>query len=217
MPPTMSDEWFHSPSWRQVDRELFEAKLARARRRNRAQYVRIKALSLADSGDTAARAAAGELFERIFSEYPDDELQLTMAHADKARWHRRRGEHDQAVEHYRRAVVLEDALGGIDWGADLDLAELLVERNENLDEAQTMLDRAAANGLAFKSQRWRWLATDARLAAKLGRRDRSMASAGAALKLLDGDSPDFPLHPGVGHINTDRGTIREIKRLAAGR
>src|SRR5215217_719692 len=84
MPHTMSDEWFRSSLWREKDRELFEAKLARAHKGNRAQYLRIKALSLAESGDKAARAAAGDLFERIFSEYPDDRLQVTMAHADKA-------------------------------------------------------------------------------------------------------------------------------------
>jgi hypothetical protein len=119
MPHAMSDEWFRSPLWREKDRELFEAKLARAHKHNRAQYMRIKALSLAESGDRAARAAAGDLFERIFSEYPDDRLQVTMAHADKARWHRQGGEHDQAVRHYRRAVALEDAHGSIDSGVDL--------------------------------------------------------------------------------------------------
>ena len=106
LPQAMSDEWFRSPSWREEDRELFAAKLARAQKRNRAQYMRIKALSLAECGDKTAHAAAGELFERIFGEYPGDELQVTMAHADKARWHRQRGEQDQAVEHYRRAVAL---------------------------------------------------------------------------------------------------------------
>ena len=50
MGQAMSDEWFRSPSWRDEDRELFEAKLARAQKRNRAQYVRIKALSLAARG-----------------------------------------------------------------------------------------------------------------------------------------------------------------------
>ncbi len=141
---------------------------------------------------------AGDLFERIFSEHPDDELQVTMAHADKARWHRQRDEQDQAVEHYRLAVALEDALGGIDWGADLDLAELLVERND-LDEAQTMLDRAAAKGLWFKSQRWRWLVTDARLAAEVGQSDRSMASAAAALTLLTTTAPTSRATPTRSH------------------
>jgi tetratricopeptide (TPR) repeat protein len=213
----VADDWFRSPSWGKHDRELFETKLARARKRSRAQYLRIQALSLAESDDRAARAAAGELYERIFSEYAEDELQVTMAHTDKARWHRQRGEEEKAVEHYRHAVALEDALGGIDCGADLDLAELLVERDEDPDGAQTMLDRAADNGLAFKSQRWRWLATDARLARKLGERDRSMASASAALELLDDDSPDFPRHPDLGHSDADGSTIREVKRLAAGK
>ena len=44
-----------------------------------------------------------------------------------------------------------------------------------------------------------------------------MASAEAALSLLADDSPDFPRHPDVGHIKTDRRTIREVKRLAARR
>jgi thioredoxin-like negative regulator of GroEL len=134
------DDWFRSSSWSAEDRELFETKLARAQKRRRAQYVRIQAVSLAESDDATARAAAGDLYERIFSEYPDDELQVTMAHTDKARWHRRRGEHAQAIEHYRQAVELEDALGSIDWGADLDLAELLVERGEG-EEALALLAR----------------------------------------------------------------------------
>jgi hypothetical protein len=44
-----------------------------------------------------------------------------------------------------------------------------------------------------------------------------MASARAALKLLDDDRPDLPRHPDVGFIDTDRRTVREVKRLAAGR
>lgn len=152
----MGDEWFRSASWREEDRELLETTLARAQKRNRAQYMRIKALSFAESGDKAARAAAGDLFERIFSEHPDDELQVTMAHADKARWYRQRDEADQAVDRYRLAVALEDALGGIDWRADLDLAELLVDRKPRPRRGSDDARRGGCHGLAFKLQRWRW-------------------------------------------------------------
>jgi tetratricopeptide (TPR) repeat protein len=216
MPHTMSDEWFRSPLWREKDRELFEAKLARAHKGNRAQYLRIKALSLAESGDKAARAAAGDLFERIFNEYPDDGLQVTMAHADKARGHRQGGEHDQAVEHYRRAVALEDAHGSIDSGVDLDLAELLVERNEDLEEAQDarpggcqglgIQGRAVAVAAYRRSPRCQGRPA----AAQHGERTGSAQA-------LDDDRPDFPRHPGVGLIDTDRRTVREVKRPAASR
>lgn len=213
----MSDEWFRSPSWREQDRHLFETKLSRARKRDRAQYLRIKALSLAESANNENRAAAGELYERLFTEHSDDELQVAMAHADKARWHRERGEHAEAARHYRRAVALEDTLTNLDSGADLDLAELLVELKQDLDEAEAMLDRAAAKDMPFTSQRWRWLVTDARLAASVGQRDRSAASARAALELLDDEAPDFSRHPGLGHLEADHGTVREIQRLAAGK
>lgn len=197
---------------------MFEDKLSRTRKHTRPQYLRIKGLALAESKNRRARSAAGELFERVLREHPDDDLQVAMTHADLARWHRSEGREEEAARHFREAVACEDALsgGGLDWGADLDLAELIVSRRESeaFDEAARLLDRAAKSGLAFRSQRWRWHVTRARLAALTDDPTGAQEHARAALDLLGDERPDFPRHPDLGHISTDAATVQEVRDLA---
>lgn len=212
----MSEEWFRSQSWGPKDRELFEERLSRARKHNRAQYLRIKGLALSESPDERANTAAGELLERVIREHPDDEMQVTMAHADLARWHRRCGRHDAAARHLREVVAREEQMGTLDTGADLDLAELIVatQARPAYDEARRLLSRAADAGLLFKSQRWRWLVADARLAALTGDACRAAESARAAIDLQADREPDLPRHPDLGHIEADDRTVQELWRLA---
>jgi hypothetical protein len=154
--PSVAQDWYRCESWSEADREQFEAKLRRARPDNRAQYVRIQGVTLAESADRKGRACAGELLERVIRDYPGDDLQIAMAHADLGRWHAANGRASEAVEHLRSAVALEDAMGNLDTGSDLNLAEVLVEMREPpADEVRSLLDRARTAGLAFKSQRWR--------------------------------------------------------------
>jgi hypothetical protein len=47
----MEDEWFRSRGWGDANRADFEARLARSRGYNRAQYLRIKGLALRDAGE----------------------------------------------------------------------------------------------------------------------------------------------------------------------
>lgn len=49
----MEDEWFRSPGWSEADRADFEARLARSRKYNRAQYLRIKGLALSGAVEVA--------------------------------------------------------------------------------------------------------------------------------------------------------------------
>ena len=48
----MGVDWFRSPDWDEPARTAFEARLARARPRNRQQYLRIKGLALRARQDT---------------------------------------------------------------------------------------------------------------------------------------------------------------------
>ena len=213
----MSDEWFRSESWGRKDRDLFEEKLARARPHSRAQYLRVQGLTLSESPNKRAQAVAGELLERVIHEHADDDLQVAMAHADLGRWHLQTGRRDAAAHHLREAIAREDDMGNnLDTGSDLYLAELIVatEARTAFDEARRLLDRAAQAGLAFKSQRWRWLVADARLAAHTDDAARAAESARAAIELLAHKDPDFPRHPDLGHIETDEETVQDLWRVA---
>ena len=58
----MADDWFRSPDWSPIAQAEFEARLSRARPYNRAQYLRIKGLALAEAGE---KRGARQLWERV--------------------------------------------------------------------------------------------------------------------------------------------------------
>jgi hypothetical protein len=60
----VADDWFRSPDWSPDAQSDFEARLMRARPHNRAQYMRIKGLALADVGETLG---ARQLWERVLA------------------------------------------------------------------------------------------------------------------------------------------------------
>lgn len=82
-------------------------------------------------------------------------------------------------------------------------------------EVVGLLYRAAERGLAFKSQRWRWLVTSARLAALTGDVRLAAEHARAAIEQLHTEAPDFSRHPTLGHIVTDEATVEQLRRLAS--
>jgi hypothetical protein len=58
----VAGDWFRSREWSPEAQADFEARLARARPYNRAQYMRIKGLALADAGE---KRGARQLWERV--------------------------------------------------------------------------------------------------------------------------------------------------------
>jgi hypothetical protein len=209
-------DWYRSSSWAPEDREQFEARLSKARMRSRAQYLRIQGLVLSELPDKDARAAGGGLLERVLLEHQDDELQVAMTHTALAHWHRRERRDTEAVRHFREAVAREDIIRSLDTGAGLDLAELIVAVGDDgaFAEVRRLLHRAEERSLAFKSLRWRWLVTSARVAALSGDRASAAEHARVALELLHVEAPDFSRHPTLGHIVTDADTVELLRRLA---
>jgi hypothetical protein len=59
-------EWFRSGDWSSDAQQDFETRLGRARARNRAQYLRIKAVALIDAGNLDA---ATSLLRRVVDDY----------------------------------------------------------------------------------------------------------------------------------------------------
>jgi hypothetical protein len=193
----VTEEWYRSPAWEPEDREAFEARLARTRANNRAQYIRLKGVALAASTDESARRGARELLERVISEYADDKLQATMSRADLARWYEEEGDDARAARGYRASLAAERETGSLDTGSELRLVELIVRAqwSEAYPEALELLDQTKNVGLTFASERWRWLVAYARIAARTGESAAAADAAVSALRLLEDRRPDFPRHP----------------------
>lgn len=210
------DGWFRSADWSPEARELFEAKLKRARA-SKPQYLRIKALALLTSGDVTRIEAAIELLSRYIADHSDQtwELPLVLHHLADA--HSALGNRDEAEAFYRASTALQEDRGST--GAELKLAEFLITKADasSLNEAEQVLDRIA-NGrdlrLLFNSDWFRYHLAMARIAIRTDRAQLAVEHAQNALARAANRKPDFPRHPTLGLVRTDDATRDELTGIA---
>src|SRR5262245_57279217 len=96
-----SKDWFRQTTWSREDEQAFFSRLARSRGSlHKAQYLRIQAYSLAETGNEALVSAALSLLNRLLTEFPEPS-QLVAAHFQAARCHERLGDLGAAVNQFR--------------------------------------------------------------------------------------------------------------------
>ncbi len=117
----MADEWFRSPAWGPEDRADFEARLARARRTSRGQYLRIKGLALKDAGD---REGARSLWLRVLDDESASGVQQwpTLEHLGDLDFDDAPAE---AESRYRQLLDVDPTLNGTTQMVEVKLAELV--------------------------------------------------------------------------------------------
>ncbi|WP_217924594.1 HEAT repeat domain-containing protein [Miltoncostaea oceani] len=208
------DDWFRTSRWDASERELFAARLARARPESRAQYIRLKAEALLEGSDDEVRAEGARLMRLVVSDHPDDRLEVTAAHTALGRYHEEIGHAAEAAAAYRAALREEGE--NITSGSDVLLAELILREAMagHYAEAKTLLDLVLARDPIFRTEQFRYAVARARLADRCGRPDEAAAFALGALGLLSGNRGVSPRHPDVGVIMADDATGAELVTLA---
>lgn len=209
----MAVEWFRSPAWGEAERADFEARLARSRGYNRAQYLRIKGLALRDAGEVAG---ARDLWLRVL--------------ADDGEFSRMEGftalEHlgDSYVEdnpllaetYYRRLLADNPSLKSTALTLHIKLAELLIRRGEEADlgeAAHLLVQWPKVVRIPFPSAHFRWNLAVIDLAEATGDRETAVEAARQALNLAD-RGPVFPRHKTVGVVHAEHPDLERLKRLA---
>lgn len=207
------DEWFRLSDWDTEGRAYFERKLARARASNRAQYLRIKGLALAEAGETQG---ARELWKRVL----DDDGEFAALQAWSAAEHLgdsyAEEEPARAVEYYKRSMKGNEHLNGTSATQHIKIAELLTRRGatDDLTEASDLLGRWPDEAqLPFPNAHFRHNLAVIELAAKTDDRKAIREAARRALELAN-LGPVFPDHKTVGVVDADRRTINRLEHLA---
>src|SRR5947199_4659830 len=138
----VTKDWFRLPGYSPRDMEKFESRLNRSRRNNRAQYLRIKAVTVADLQNREAEVAALSLLRRIVDEYPDAWSEVNFAHEEMGSLYERMGRFADAEREYRWVVdSYSKSRSGTSGLCDLTLAELIVrtEQSSKYSEAADLL------------------------------------------------------------------------------
>lgn len=209
-------DWFRGPAADARTIDAFEQRLSRATAQKRPQYLRIKAFEILDqSDDPDAWHIARSLFTRVVDDHPDS-LDAVMAHIGLARYHRRLNQWDAALQKYQLAIDV--SLPGRSGGTgieEVDMAEVLLDRSAPGD-ALRALELLASEHLLSKSHLnstlFRIALCQARARSRLGLDPSDPAR--EALRLASITEPQLPRHPTVGRVETDRPTLKELKRYA---
>lgn len=208
----MADEWFRSPSWAPDDRVEFERRLQRSRPYNRPQYLKIKALALADTQNVDA---AIDLLERVVSLRDAYAFEVAFAHELLGGLRVSQGRSSDAEHHYREAIAIASpTMSGTTGEVHIALGELLIARDGMAarDEVEALLiaahEHLKLNCSVFRGQVLRF-----RLATTCGDVVEQRAAANRALALTE-VGPQFSRHPTVGLARPTAELLSELRRFA---
>jgi tetratricopeptide (TPR) repeat protein len=180
---------------------------------HKSRYVRIQALSLAETGRENFVRVALKLLSKLFAEFPDDS-QLASAHLLAARCHEHLGNVPDAVAEFRLALNAQAARRSIDPGTALEFPWFIVthELSELYGEALQLLEAAH---LAFPVQVFKAAAIRAFIAES--RRDHLAAHQNAKEALLAGAATQsqFRYHRTLGLVDDGyQSVIERLRKLA---
>ena len=211
----MKEEWFRRSTWTAADREEFETRLGRARTSSRAQYLRIQAVHLEETGRDDLLPPAIELLQRVVTAYPDS-LDVALAHHLRGRCHERMGDLTMAIEAYRAAIQAEQRQPNVRTDAALDLTLLVADRRLTalFGEASEVLAARAEDALPFPNQRFKLHAARALLAEG---HDPTAATheARRALQAAEATHSGFRYHQGVGLVGELHADLRRRLEILA--
>lgn len=209
------DDWYRQTEWSQEKSAAFFDRLARSGTSlHRAQYLRIQASTLADTGTPGNIGVALELVTRLLQEYPK-EFDIPLAHLQAAGCHDALGNVDAAIHHFEAGIATLETRPNLETGVALEYAWFIV-RHALVDRYPRALSVLASVRTVFPCQRFRESATRALLADHYGERAAAQASARAALDAAALKQSPFHRHPTVGLVTAgDRAWLERLTELAS--
>jgi tetratricopeptide (TPR) repeat protein len=123
-------DWYRRKTWTKTDEEEFFAKLSRARKDGRAQYLKIQAIELVATKDKKLLKIAETLLNKMLTEYPDDNFNKGSALHTLGNIYRELEEEKTAIYYYKKALDFEIVYPNVQTHAYLDYSELIIKTNE---------------------------------------------------------------------------------------
>ncbi|PIF33970.1 hypothetical protein CLU81_4601 [Flavobacterium sp. 9] len=123
-------DWYRRKTWTKTDEEEFFAKLSRARKDGRAQYLKIQAIELVATKDKKLLKIAETLLNKMLTEYPDDNFNKGSALHTLGNIYRELEEEKTAIDYYKKALDFEIVYPNVKTQAYLDYSELIIKTNK---------------------------------------------------------------------------------------
>ena len=192
-------EWFRRTTWTDEDRADFFAHLARSRENNRAQYLRIQAYHLQQTGELAFVPAAIELLDLMLKEYPD-RMQLSSALMQRAECLAALGRDGEALDGYHAFLEAMRAFPSVRTSVTT-FARFVLSREvaSEYESALAVLDEFTGS-MVFPVQEYEEAAAKAFLEGRLGRSAKAREHARQALAAAARTDSGFRYHKTLGLV-----------------
>ena len=198
----MAKDWFRKTSWDEADQADFFAHLKRSRGAdNKAQYLRIQAWHLEETGSAILIRAALPLLDKILSEFPNT-FELAMVYKQKASCLAWLGCAQEAIEFYRLALDTERKNPKMGTRAWIEFGLFVCENNLTalFDEVIKVLDEKKSDSFLFAVDIYQSSGIRAIIAAHRGNYSIARNFAKTALAAAAETKSGFRYHPTVGLV-----------------
>lgn len=152
----MATDWYRRKSWTKIDEEEFFAKLSRARKDGRAQYLKIQAIELVDTKQPKLLNVAKELLQKVLDEYPDDNFNKSSVYNTLGDIFLLENTTEKAIEYYKKSIDFEKVYPNVKTDSYLIYSELIIKNqltNEYLN-VERMLEEKKSD-LLFPIEKYK--------------------------------------------------------------
>lgn len=194
-------DWYRRKTWTNIDEDEFFAKLGRARKDGRAQYLKIQAVELVSTKNIELLKVAKTLLKKMLAEYPNDNFNKGSALHTLGNIYRQLDDYDIAIDFYKQALDFELIYPNVRTQAYLDYSELIIKTGkiEKYNEVEKiLLDRY--EGLLFPIERYKVNSIMSIINKEKNRMDKAKHYAELAEKNATSEISELQYHKNLGVV-----------------
>jgi tetratricopeptide (TPR) repeat protein len=150
-------DWYRRKTWTKTDEEEYFAKLGRARKDGRAQYLRVQAIELIETKDKNLLSVAETLLNKILTDYPDNRIEKSQTYNSLGEIYKLREDNETALKHFQKSLDYEKEFPNVITTAYLNFSETVVraEKTELYDKVECLLtEKINEDSLKFPIQNY---------------------------------------------------------------
>lgn len=208
-------DWYRNTTWTEDIKDAFFSRLKRSKTTfNKAQYLRIQALYLQQTGKKENILGALKLLDILFSDCPEP-LGLASAHLQRAQCFEWLGDYDSALNAYRESIKAERTSRGIRVLAGLNFAWFVVRRGltQHYDEALSSVEMNEPDFI-FPYQQFMFFSVFAIIGDHYGKKENAKRFARNALDAMGKTESPLRYHKKVGLVeNPDKVVVEKLMRI----
>ena len=194
-------DWYRRKTWTKIDEQEFLAKLARARKDGRAQYLKIQAIELVETEDKNLLKVAEALLNKMLTEYPDNNFEKGSALHTLGDIYKLKGNYQLAMDFYKQAIDFETIYPNVITQAYLDYSELVIKTGKKnlFDELEKLLSDRYSE-LTFPIEKYKVNSILSIINANKDRQEQAQKYADLAEQFATAETSGFRYHKYLGIV-----------------